>query len=54
MNGELRKTLKDSLYPQQELRVLVTAGASGIGAAVASAFAEAGAKNPGTFGEMDP
>jgi NAD(P)-dependent dehydrogenase (short-subunit alcohol dehydrogenase family) len=37
-------TFKDRLYPPPGLRVLVTAGASGIGAAIASAFAEAQAK----------
>jgi len=37
-------TFKDRLYPASGLRVLVTAGASGIGAAIASAFAEACAK----------
>jgi NAD(P)-dependent dehydrogenase (short-subunit alcohol dehydrogenase family) len=37
-------TFKDRLYPPPGLRVLVTAGASGIGAAIASAFAETGAK----------
>jgi NAD(P)-dependent dehydrogenase (short-subunit alcohol dehydrogenase family) len=37
-------TFKDRLYPPSGLRVLVTAGASGIGAAIASAFAETGAK----------
>ena len=31
-------TFQDRLYPPQGLRVLVTAGASGIGAAIASAF----------------
>ncbi len=36
-------TFKDRLYPASGLRVLVTAGASGIGAAIASAFAETGA-----------
>ena len=36
-------TFQDRLYPPQGLRVLVTAGASGIGAAIASAFAETGA-----------
>ena len=36
-------TFKDRLYPQPGLRVLVTAGASGIGAAIATAFAETGA-----------
>ncbi|MBN8414406.1 MULTISPECIES: SDR family oxidoreductase [Halomonas] len=34
----------ESLRPRQGLRVLVTAGASGIGLAIASAFAEAGAR----------
>jgi len=37
-------TFKDRLYPPSGLRVLVTAGASGIGAAIATAFAETGAK----------
>jgi NAD(P)-dependent dehydrogenase (short-subunit alcohol dehydrogenase family) len=37
-------TFKDRLYPPPGLRVLVTAGASGIGAAIASAFAETDAK----------
>jgi sugar lactone lactonase YvrE len=32
-------TFRDRLYPSPGLRVLVTAGASGIGAAIASAFA---------------
>jgi NAD(P)-dependent dehydrogenase (short-subunit alcohol dehydrogenase family) len=36
-------TFRDRLYPPPGLRVLVTAGASGIGAAIASAFAETGA-----------
>ena len=36
-------TVLDSLRPPAGLRVLVTAGASGIGAAVARAFCEAGA-----------
>jgi NAD(P)-dependent dehydrogenase (short-subunit alcohol dehydrogenase family) len=36
-------TFKDRLGPPSGLRVLVTAGASGIGAAIASAFAETGA-----------
>jgi NAD(P)-dependent dehydrogenase (short-subunit alcohol dehydrogenase family) len=35
-------TFKDRLHPPGGLRVLVTAGASGIGAAIAAAFAEAG------------
>jgi NAD(P)-dependent dehydrogenase (short-subunit alcohol dehydrogenase family) len=37
-------TFHDRLYPPTGLRVLVTAGASGIGAAIASAFAEMGAE----------
>jgi NAD(P)-dependent dehydrogenase (short-subunit alcohol dehydrogenase family) len=37
-------SFKDRLYPPPGLRVLVTAGASGIGAAIASAFAETGGK----------
>jgi NAD(P)-dependent dehydrogenase (short-subunit alcohol dehydrogenase family) len=37
-------TFQDRLYPPRGLRVLVTAGASGIGAAIASAFAETGAE----------
>jgi NAD(P)-dependent dehydrogenase (short-subunit alcohol dehydrogenase family) len=37
-------TFKERLYPPSGLRVLVTAGASGIGAAIASAFAETGAE----------
>ena len=37
-------TFHDRLYPPQGLRVLVTAGASGIGASIASAFAETGAE----------
>jgi NAD(P)-dependent dehydrogenase (short-subunit alcohol dehydrogenase family) len=37
-------TFKDRLVPPPGLRVLVTAGASGIGAAIASAFSETGAK----------
>jgi len=36
-------TILDSLRPRPGLRVLVTAGASGIGAAIARAFTEAGA-----------
>ncbi len=35
---------QERLYPRQGLRVLVTAGASGIGASIASAFAETGAE----------
>ena len=37
-------TFQDRLYPPKGLRVLVTAGGSGIGAAIATAFAETGAK----------
>ena len=37
-------SILDSLRPRPELRVLVTAGASGIGAAVARAFHEAGSR----------
>ena len=44
MDTEKNPTFKDRLHPPSGLRVLVTAGASGIGAAIASAFAETGAK----------
>jgi NAD(P)-dependent dehydrogenase (short-subunit alcohol dehydrogenase family) len=44
MKGKLRMNFQDRLYPPQGLRVLVTAGASGIGAAIASAFSETGAQ----------
>lgn len=37
-------TFQERLYPPKGLRVLVTAGASGIGASIASAFAETGAE----------
>ncbi|MGH9586085.1 MAG: SDR family oxidoreductase [Acidobacteriaceae bacterium] len=37
-------TFQDRLQPPKGLRVLVTAGASGIGASIASAFAETGAE----------
>jgi len=37
-------TVQERLNPPRGLRVLVTAGASGIGAAIASAFAETGAQ----------
>ena len=37
-------TFQDRLCPPRGLRVLVTAGASGIGAAIASAFTETGAE----------
>lgn len=44
MKGELGMTFQDRLYPPRGLRVLVTAGAAGIGAAIASAFIETDAK----------
>lgn len=44
MSNEPRMTFQDRLYPPRGLRVLVTAGASGIGASIASAFAETGAE----------
>lgn len=44
MNDKGAMTYKDRLYPSPGLRVLVTAGASGIGAAIASAFFETGAE----------
>ena len=44
MEAEKKATFKDRLYPPPGIRVLVTAGASGIGAAIASAFAETKAK----------
>ena len=37
-------SILDSLHPPPDLRVLVTAGASGIGAAIARAFHESGAR----------
>ncbi|SPE31858.1 Short chain dehydrogenase [Candidatus Sulfopaludibacter sp. SbA3] len=37
-------TFKDRLYPPSGLRVLISAGASGIGATIASAFIETGAQ----------
>ena len=37
-------SILDSLRPTSDLRVLVTAGASGVGAAIARAFNEAGAR----------
>lgn len=43
MEAETRMTFRDRLYPPPGLRVLVTAGASGIGAAIAASFAETGA-----------
>jgi NAD(P)-dependent dehydrogenase (short-subunit alcohol dehydrogenase family) len=42
VNGAV--TFKDRLYPPAGLRLLVTAGASGVGAVIASAFSESGAK----------
>ncbi|WP_197413947.1 SDR family oxidoreductase [Terracidiphilus gabretensis] len=44
MRGESGMTFQDRLYPPRGLRVLETAGASGIGAVIASAFAETGAE----------
>src|SRR5580698_3508388 len=44
MRGESSMTFQDRLYPPHGLRVLVTAGASGIGAAIASAFTETDAE----------
>jgi len=41
--ADTKMTFKARLYPPPGLRVLVTAGASGIGAVIASAFAETGA-----------
>src|ERR1700721_873331 len=46
MRGESGMTFRDRLCPPPGLRVLVTAGASGIGAAIASAFSETGAAIP--------
>ena len=43
MGTETKISFKNRLYPPSGLRVLVTAGASGIGAVIASAFAETGA-----------
>lgn len=43
MITETKTTFKQRLYPPSGLRVLITAGASGIGAAIAAAFAETGA-----------
>src|SRR5579863_8030863 len=43
MSAETKMTFRDRLNPPSGLRVLVTAGASGIGAAIASAFKESGA-----------
>jgi NAD(P)-dependent dehydrogenase (short-subunit alcohol dehydrogenase family) len=42
VRGKLKMSFQERLYPPQGLRVLVTAGASGIGAAIASAFSELG------------
>jgi NAD(P)-dependent dehydrogenase (short-subunit alcohol dehydrogenase family) len=39
-----RMSYKDRLYPPPGLRVVVTAGASGLGATIASAFVETGAE----------
>lgn len=43
MRTETKITFKERLYPPPGLRVLITGGASGIGAAIASAFSETGA-----------
>jgi NAD(P)-dependent dehydrogenase (short-subunit alcohol dehydrogenase family) len=42
MKSESNMTFQERLYPPRGLRVLVTAGASGIGARIATAFAETG------------
>lgn len=44
MKDRSSMSFQERLFPPKGLRVLVTAGASGIGAAIASAFAETGAK----------
>ena len=44
MRGETTMSILDSLRPTADLRVLVTAGASGVGAAIACAFHEARAR----------
>ena len=44
MEDKTSVSFQDRLYPYPGLRVLVTAGASGIGAAIASAFSETGAE----------
>ena len=44
MDEKAAVSFKERLYPSPGLRVLVTAGASGIGAAIASAFIETGAQ----------
>ncbi len=44
LGAKITTTFKDRLYPPSGLRVLVTAGASGIGFAIASAFVETGGK----------
>lgn len=44
MRSESNMTYQERLYPPRGLRVLVTAGASGIGARIAYAFAETGAR----------
>jgi len=41
---KVKMTFRDRLYPPPGLRVLVTGAASGIGAAIAAAFVETGAK----------
>jgi NAD(P)-dependent dehydrogenase (short-subunit alcohol dehydrogenase family) len=44
VEAQARLTFKERLCPPPGLRVLVTAGATGIGAAIAGAFAEIGAR----------
>ncbi len=44
LGAQVSMTYKNRLYPPSGLRVLVTAGAAGIGAAIASAFMETGAE----------
>jgi NAD(P)-dependent dehydrogenase (short-subunit alcohol dehydrogenase family) len=44
METDKRSSFKERLYPPPGLRTLVTAGAGGIGAAIAAAFAEMGAE----------
>jgi NAD(P)-dependent dehydrogenase (short-subunit alcohol dehydrogenase family) len=44
VGAKIATTFKDRLYPPSGLRVLVTAGAAGIGFVIASAFAETGGK----------
>ena len=44
MKDKSDMTFQERLHPSEGLRVLVTAGASGIGASIATAFAETGAE----------